>query len=94
MGLWVGAAASRQTREDHPKMTRRKPNPDPMRSASARLSNAIRLHGEDSPQARAARFDVEMASAELTIRKLVAQAPPLPEENRRRLAAILLNSAA
>ncbi|WP_406105428.1 hypothetical protein [Micromonospora globbae] len=72
---------------------RSRPNADPVLSAGSRLGNAIRIYGADSPQAEAARVAAKTASAELYIRRIVEQAPPLPEETRRRLAAILTNPA-
>jgi hypothetical protein len=72
---------------------RTKPNANPIQSATAYESNAVRLYGPDSPQAQAARIESITLRAEEAIRRLVAQAPPLPEENRRRIAAVLLNPA-
>jgi len=65
----------------------------PIHSAAARLSNAIQNHGEESAEAQAARLTLRMLTAEAAIRRLVAEAPPLPEAARQRLASILLHPA-
>lgn len=74
-------------------MPRRKPGASPVLSAAGTLSNAIRLHGEHSPEADAARVEVVTVQLEDVIRRLVAEAPPLPEENKRRIAAALNSPA-
>lgn len=74
-----------------PTPSRAKPNANPVNSAAAYLSNAVRVHGPDSPEAQAARVEATTVRIVETIKRLVAEAPPLPEENRRRIAAVLNN---
>lgn len=74
-------------------MPRPKPDANPINSATARVSNAVRIYGADSPQAQQARIESVTVRLEATIRRLVAEAPPLPEENRRRIAAVLNSPA-
>lgn len=69
--------------------SRAKTDASPVLSANAYLANAVRVHGADSPQAQAAKIEATTVRIQETIRRLVAEAPPLPEENRRRIAAVL-----
>lgn len=59
----------------------RNTNPDPRHVAGGRLSMAIRLHGQDSPQAEAARVAARVAAAEFALRSLAETDPVLlPEQ--------------
>lgn len=69
--------------------SRAKTDANPVSSAAAYLGNAVRIHGSDSPEAQAAQIELTTVRAEVFIQRLVDQAPPLPEENRRRIKAIL-----
>jgi len=68
--------------------SRAKDNANPLYSSAARLSNAIQQYGPNSPEADAARLDLATVRIEEVIKRLVDQSPPLPEANRRRLAAL------
>lgn len=72
-------------------MTRRRPDANPVYSANGKLSNALRIYGEGSPEVIAARLDHRVAVAEQTVRRLVGGSPPLPGATRLKLAAILLD---
>lgn len=54
----------------------------------ARLA-ALSRHHPDGPEVDDARRDLRAARAEDYIRELVDQAPPLTDDQRRRLVAIL-----
>lgn len=74
--------------------SRAKTDANPVSSAAANLSNAVRINGADSPEAVSARVELTTVQIEVYIRRLVDQAPPLPEENRRRIKAVLDSAVA
>jgi hypothetical protein len=59
------------------------------RKAACRVSLSTRWHGPDDPRTQEARRDLHAAELEYHIRRLVDQAPPLTDEQRTRLAALL-----
>ena len=62
--------------------------PDPVLSARSRLANASH-RGGDPAAVIEARRDLTAAKLERHVREVVATAPPLTDEQRNRLAALL-----
>lgn len=56
----------------------------------ARVASLSRSRTPDDPELVAARRDLRATRAESYIRELVASAPPLTPDQRRRLAVLLL----
>jgi hypothetical protein len=67
------------------------PRPPSPRTAKARARVGIlsRHHGPDDPQTIDAKIDLEAAKLRDHIERVLAQAPPLSNEQRRRLAELL-----
>lgn len=57
--------------------------------ARAVLANRTREHGPSDPSVAEARRDFKVAKLADQIRSVVESAPPLTDEQRRRLAALL-----
>jgi hypothetical protein len=55
----------------------------------SRRALAVRHHGPDSPQAREAADELAAERTALYIQHLLAEAPPLPDETRAKLAELL-----
>jgi hypothetical protein len=60
-----------------------------VRRERARLSALIRHRGRDDPAVAEARQRLRVARAEVYIRKLVDEAPPLTDQHRSRLLVAL-----
>jgi hypothetical protein len=60
------------------------------KTAVARVVNLARWHGEDDPRMAEARRDLRAAELEDHIRRLVDAAPPLTDDQRRRLASLIV----
>ncbi len=61
-------------------------------AARASLAVTIRHHPDDAAAIAAARRELRAIRAEDYVRRLVEQAPPLTDEQRIRLAALLLGA--
>lgn len=59
----------------------------------ARVASLSRSRTPDDPELIAARERMQLAHLEESIRKAVEAAPPLPEDAKRRIAAILTRAA-
>lgn len=59
------------------------------RSQRSRYASLTRSRSADDPELIAARRDLKASRAEEYVRALVEQAPPLTDEQRWRLAALL-----
>jgi hypothetical protein len=59
--------------------------------ARSRLGNAVQKHGKDSPQAAEARVEFRALKLEDHVRKVVAEAPRMTDQQCQRIAAILLS---
>lgn len=66
----------------------RSPNPDPVLLARSRIANSVRS-GKPA-EAEQARRELRIAKIERAIRQAVDAAPPLPDDQRARLAALLV----
>ena len=62
---------------------------DTWTKARSRLGNAVQKHGKDSPQAVEARVEFRALKLEDHVRKVIAEAPPLSDEQKERIAALL-----
>jgi hypothetical protein len=62
--------------------------------ARSRLGNAVQKHGKDSSQAAEARVEFRALKLEDHVRKVIAEAPPISDKQRQRIAAILLSGGA
>jgi hypothetical protein len=60
--------------------------------ARNKLAGTARQHGADHPAVEAVRAELRDAKAESAIRRIVDAAPPLSQETRNRLAAILTDA--
>lgn len=63
-------------------------------SERARLAALLRHKSPDAPEIEEARRDLRAARLEKIVRETVAAAPPLTDEQRRRLAVLLLGGDA
>ncbi len=61
--------------------------------ARARVAHAARFHGPDAPETATARRDLAAANIEAYINRVVAEAPPLTDEQRDHLRALLSPAA-
>ena len=61
------------------------------RSLRGRVAILARRRGPDAPEVLEGRRVLKAAAAERYIRELVAEAPPLTESQRARLAVLLLS---
>lgn len=68
------------------------PVPSSVASARARVG-ALSRHHPDSPDLDDARRDLAASSIESYVRRIVADAPPLTDEQRRHLSALLREGA-
>jgi hypothetical protein len=57
--------------------------------ARSQLANATKSHGANSPEAQQARQHLKALRLEEHVRRVIAQAPPLTDEQRTRLAELL-----
>ena len=62
--------------------------------ARSRLGNAVQKHGKDSLQAAEARVEFRALKLEDHVRKVIAEAPAMSDQQCQRIAAILLSGAA
>ena len=69
-------------------------SPSPVMSARQRHNQMCRHHGPDAPVTKDAARDLRAAKLERAIREAVEAAPPLSDEQRSRLSAILRGSGA
>jgi len=68
--------------------------PSQVVSARQRHNILVRHHGADAPVTKDAARDLRAARLELAIREAVDAAPPLNDEQRSRLSAILRGNGA
>lgn len=61
----------------------------PVLDARSRLATTVRLHRNDTKRVTDARRDLAAAKLAEYVRKTVAEAPPLTDEQRERIAALL-----
>lgn len=69
----------------------KQPSPE-RRKARARHNGIKSRYGADAPETLAAREELRALAAEEQITRIVAEAPPLTEAQRARLAVLLLAS--
>ena len=62
---------------------------DTWTKARSRLGNAVQKHGKHSPQAAEAGVNFRARKLEDHVRKILAEAPPLTDEQRNALAELL-----
>lgn len=63
--------------------------PQTWTQARSQLANATKRHGANSPQAQEARQHLRALRLEDHVTKVLAQAPPLTDEQRTKLAELL-----
>lgn len=66
--------------------------PTSLRAAAGRAAATERWSGPEAPATLDARRDLRAAQLEQHIARVVAEAPPLTEHQRDRLATLLLNT--
>jgi hypothetical protein len=62
--------------------------PDPRLSARSRHAQAVRWHGPDSRQAQDTKRDLAVANVTAYVERVIAEAPPLSDAQRGRLAEL------
>lgn len=67
--------------------------PSSRRRAAAVVGALHRHHGPDDPRLADARRDLRAAELEEHVRRIVAEAPPLTDDQRSRIAALLRPAA-